>query len=114
MAGEREHTAASTLAQRGANVGEAAGRGGKRRGDGAVQVGNAEDVGGAALGAAVEEPVALARVIVSAAAAGGSGRRGGGRGAAATAAVLGRVGGHGHGDAGKEGDDEGLDLHLGM
>lgn len=107
----REQTAASTLTFRGADGGEAAGRGRKRRGRGAVQVGKTEDVSGTALGVVVGS-AALAGVVLSTTAAAVT--AGGGRGGAAAAAVLGRVGGHSHGDAGEEGDDEGLDLHVGI
>lgn len=58
----------------------------------AVQIGNTEDVGGAALGGVVE---AGAGVV-------------GSRGSAAAAAA----GGDGEGDAGEEGGDDGGDLHF--
>jgi hypothetical protein len=87
-----QNAAASTLADGGADLGEVVSVNGDVGGLSAVEVGNAEDVGGAALGAAVEagaRDVDLALVDLNG-------------------------GGGSHGEAGKGGDesDSGEDLHV--
>lgn len=89
LAKDRDGTAASTLADVGANRGEVGGVGWDSRGVGTVKVGNAEDIGSAALRGAVEAAAGDVDGL----------------------AVL-ELGRGSEGDAGEEGDKGGGELHL--
>lgn len=84
--------AARALADLAANVLEVLGAAGNLRGRLAVEVGQAEDIGGAALGVAVQGD--RASLVVASTGAG----------------VV--VGGESHGEAGGEGGDDGDELHF--